>query len=739
MNAPVQPEAEEREAYPWEKRDAREARIRSRRLGPAVPEFTDAAVPIDERMPPNTFNSRENPNHPCYDLLNDFGGMIETHAVIDLAAKSAGAGSPLHTTPTVLAPDDGNFHEWAMLEDGTLADIPELDGYGPELWQAEEHTRPDEAAAEGLRLRDGEFVFFCKNRAGEVAPADAHAKAIEARTKMDAQSMDMALGLATQGIDAFQPKSAPRISIVDPFSEQRLDVAPLRRVNFFPSVAKQRRAGMLVHLNAWLDANPLTRMFTFTSGGRVRLDIPGEIKGRFKFLHRRLSNIHAHPYLRRIGCRFSFRASEVGTLYRACPFPREKGTEEGVIFAHIHAHVFVNFDHQLSPKGLRKFLRRIKSIWRYHWDFGRTVANAAEACKYPVKPGDFEILNDKEKAAFYRETRKLHIVQPLGGLRESIAERHEIALKGRKWRGIDKETKKSELKIKFRPDWNARPRKPAAQRAAEAYQRDRLRVLGLTAYSSAAELLGYANGLLSFEKRVRKDESKKLHKAVETAAGILARARRDFNSTRPATKAATLALARAEAAHGAAKALYAAGPTFRLSAADRAALLAQVAALRAAATTFLTFPIRPKAERRWLGVKKLKEVEKTARPQTVICNRVPARLGPAPFFDRVYRPALMVWNFNGDYAALRELPFVKEYGAAVAAQIADAEAKIAAESAGNSAVPNHSVHTSHITATRARRASDPTDPGLLASAEVWQAPPDPKISPSTSALATARL
>lgn len=714
-------EREKRETYPWEKADARRARVR---IGPR-PEFEANPAPYNDRLPPLGISpvSRES-NHPSFEALKAFKANMDEQRGLDLAGRSAGGRSGLYTAPVPLL-NTPAVHEYGMIHTGEVIDLPDYDGRGfEELCEAEEHDKfYSDSEAEGLRLRDSEYVFFCKNRAGELADAEAKAKADAARVKMNQQQMDLALGLASQGIQAFLPAHAPRMSIVDPFSEQVIEIPPVRRVNFFPPVAKARRASMLVHLNAWMEKHPKTRMLTFTSGQRVRLDRPGEVRGRFQFLARRISNLNAHPYIRRIGLRMSFRASEAGTFYRACPFPREAGTESGVIYAHIHAHVFAEFEHQLSPGGYKKFLRRVKSIWRYHWDYGTQVADPAEACKYPVKPGDLEILTDAEKAAWYREVFKLHIVQPLGELRETIAARQESALKGRKWRTRDKSTGQPALELRFRPDWNARPRLTAAQRNARAAMRERMRRLGLAMYSDAAELLSYANGLLSFEKRVRKDEMRVIQERREELAQCLSRARH--------RGAPAFSLFSIEAALHAANRQQ---PTFRLSVADNAALLAQVAQLRAAAVTLLTCA-RPAAEKRWLGIQRLKQIERENRPQKFIRNQVVARIGPAPMFtgDRVFRPTLAVWNFDrspAGFAALRELPFVREYGEAVAAKLAAAEAQARSESTAAAAGSYHRVHTSHITATRARGGADPGQGQLLAKAEAWTHKPDPKLTPA---------
>ncbi len=554
----------------------------------------------------------------------------------------------------------------AMVQSGALVELAGCDAL-PEFYEAEEHNqRNSESDAEGLRLRDSEFVFFCKNRAGEIVDAEAKEKADAAQKKIESQTINFALALASQGIPAFLPKKAPRASIVDPISEQRIDVPPVRRINYLPAVAKMRRAPMVKHLTAWVEKFPKTRMATFTIGKRRRLDRTGEIRAGISFMNRRISNLNAHPLLKTHGCHLTFRSDELGSLNRACPFPREKGTENGVIYAHIHAHVFLHFDHQLSPRRFKRFLRRMWSLWGYHWDYGRKIADPVEACKYPVKGADAEALTDAEHAALYRELRRMHMVQPLGELRETIAARHTSALKGRNWRDKDRN-----LTLKFRPDWNARPRMSQEERAAREAYRARMVKLGLHAFFQAAALLGAANSMLCKAAKVRRQISPALMTAICTQSRVL----------------------------------------------------------QSAAIAILRFNPRPWEERRMAGIRKVAAAEKEARTQGRINNRVCARLGPAPYFDRITRPALLVWNFDGDYSALRQHAFVREYAEAVRPLIERAEAALRADPT------QHSVHTSHLTATRARGAR--LDPGgvLFDHAEAWthQNPTEP--TPSDAAIA----
>ena len=411
-------------------------------------------------------------------------------------------------------------------------------------------------------------------------------------------------------------------------------------------------------------------MATFTAGPRLWVRGDGaELRDRVRWFHRRISNLNKSDLFRSHGAQMQFRGTEFGTIALACPWPREPGTENGLPLVHLHAHVIYTLEHQLSPRRWRRFLSKVKNLWRFHWDESGALENIREACKYPIKPGDYAHLSNDHVAAFYHATAGLHLVQPLGEFREIVAERRDAALKLVRLRNA-----KRELELRAKPDWNASAnRQTRAERNARAAYRQQERKRGLSVFIKAARLLEGARDL----------------RVAVCALGVSAPALRSAGRARAASAAAAFV---------ATPALF-------------AAMLARAAHLEALAVSLLTFCPRPYDERRERGVAELKRHDRAARPPRPMVNRIFARLAPAPYFDQITRPALHVANFNGDYSALMREAYVAEYVAAVRDQIARAER----------ALPLLRVHTSHAT-------GGDVLPGL-ATAEAWSDPPGRPAAP----------
>lgn len=564
---------------------------------------------------------------------------------------------------------------------GRLVDLADFDGYEDraDLLQGDAETcGADDADLENIRTRHSAFVWHCKNRAGEIVPQETKDAGDRAQAELRENTFDLAYKLAAAGVPAFLPKTAPRASIVDPETEQRIDLAPVRRLNFFPTVAKQRRDPVVKQLEAFCERQRC-RMATFTAGALCFVRGAGaELRARVEIFQRRLSRLNDSALFRAHGAQMQFRGTEFGTVRLACPVPREPGTEGGIPLVHIHAHVVYSLAHQLSPRRWRRFLAKVKNVWRFHWGENGKLENIREAVKYPIKPHDTEHLEPRHVRAIHEATKGLHLVQPLGAFREEIAARRESALKLRRERDAAKR-----LRLCARPDWNAHVgRLTAAEKSARATYRAQERKRGLSVCLKAARLVNAAAGL-------------------RLVAALIARG----------------ACAWGKLIRGGG--MKAGPPLLALAAADNArrarlvaVLFAQASRCDVLAAALLAFNPRPFAERRLSGVRQLQESDRAQRSRRPMTNRVCARLAPAPYFDRILRPAILVWNFTGDYSAVRAEPFVREYLDAVRPQIRRAEDELRRSSSFLK------VHTSHTTAGDAGGA-----PGLLETAEAWSAAP----------------
>jgi hypothetical protein len=529
--------------------------------------------------------------------------------------EAAAAAAPIVRPPAPVAYDGDPGHLSVFNGSG----IEQVER--PEHFDAIPNWLPDYPDAEEITaeqmhalFRDSVYLSHVKNRAGEIVTEEKREEARKAREILDAQSMEIALSLQAAGVPAFD-ENAKKLKpcIVDPIAQKVLPLVPFRRVNFIPAAAAQRRAPMLKHLESHLLAHPLTKMGTFTNGPRVWLN---EIRAAIEDQHRRLSKLNAGLTFRLFGAQFHFRATELGSLVRACRWPRtvtpspqtgfegiDPGADDpGELLAHIHSHVFYSLP---LTEAWSWFIGSIWDEWGAHWDHGRTIADAREACKYPVKPADMAFchMTSEETAELYRQLRGLHLVQAMGELRPRIRRRRAKALKGLKYRirgGADD----GALVLKWKYDPNAKGPRDLEAQALRAALAARERKAALARFVLSARFAAAAA-------------------ACEC----------------PAAAAACLWLA----------------------------------------VWFAVECPANDAEKARQAKKSLKLAERAAKAGKPRKNQICARLAPATYWDRVTRPALLVWNFDGDFAALARHKVVADLIQAAKPLIETAETKLETE------------------------------------------------------------
>ncbi len=582
------------------------------------------------------------------DAYEDQGEYIsdEQQAAVEAArlaafSRALSAG-PLHTNHTrlpdrwkddpgceyVLAPYDGAAGKAlrvAKLESGW----DRVPAWVPEYPDSEELTADQMHAL----FRHSVYLDHVKNRAGEILTEEAHARMKEARSVLDAQSMEIALALEAGGVGGFD-KNAQRLkpAIVDPIGRRVLPLVPFRRVNFNPACAAQRRSPMLKHLETFLGSHPQTKLATFTFGPRVWLS---EIRETIQQQHRRLSKLNGGRVFAKYGVSMQFRATELGTLTRACRWPRtaQKQTglaglditpdDPGELLAHIHSHVFLSFSCDLKERFL-PFVKETHSMWGAWWYYGKSINDAREACKYPVKPSDMTAarMSSDEVCELYKQLRGLHLVQPMSVLKKSIRRRRAKALKGLKYR-VQGGAGDGGLVLKWKYDPNARGPRDLKAQANRAALSARERRAALARFVAAVRFV---------------------------AAAAHARAQGDQD------------------------------------AADACTWLASWFALYCPAND---------AERARAGRKALKLAERASKARKRPVDQVAARLAPCPYFDRIHRPALLVWGFSGDWAALERQQVVADLIRTAAPLVQAAEKQLAADAQKAAPSYTHSSHQSH--------------------------------------------
>lgn len=205
------------------------------------------------------------------------------------------------------------------------------------------------------------------------------------------------------------------------FSKVRTQAPKFRNSCFLPYMASQSRGKMLKALEFHLERNPFARLWTFTSGERVGLS---GIRKRTRWLHSRLRKLNY--FLKTLGIEMVFRATEFGTPEGGGNSDGEfERNDAGEVRFHVHAHCMVRFleDRPMSKERWAATLEQVWEFWGLHWDDGKSVQDVRELCKYVSKPGAILGLADWELLKLYRETNSLHLIQPMGSLREEIRTR----------------------------------------------------------------------------------------------------------------------------------------------------------------------------------------------------------------------------------------------------------------------------------------------------------------------------
>jgi hypothetical protein len=309
-------------------------------------------------------------------------------------------------------------------------------------------------------------------------------------------------------------------------------------------------------------------------------------------------------------------------------------------------------------------------VWGYQWDFGNVVNQVHEACKYTIKPGDYEALAPQDVAYLRREMAGMKMVVAFRDLKAARRKRRGKAWIGRKWR--DENSEEKNLILRFGPCHNAKgPRdlKKIAEKAKLALEK---RVLALRRWLLVAAFTEGVKTVLTARHCIRSLAARRLlpRQIIPLAASLLACGRgqsslgpaRRAEQSDPCRRAARLLLAvvalRAQAEKDTLRARSSAGGYCDM-----------VSAFSRVSVELCRVPAPIEEQKRGEELKRKEEKPKNAPRK----NHVVARMSPHAHFDRITRPAFLVENFNGDFEALRQNPVVARALAATAAQIKEAE------------------------------------------------------------------
>ena len=208
-----------------------------------------------------------------------------------------------------------------------------------------------------------------------------------------------------------------RLVNLDPYQYQDLFIFGLhsrqykkldgyKNINFLPSVAQKNRSQKTKEMELFLKHNKNERMWTFTAGPRCNLS---QLQKKCRWMHRKISKLNDQPFMKELGARFVFRATEFGEL-------ASNGHDD--ISLHPHMHALLHLERYLRPDDWSFLLKRIQAFWGvYCKDCGK-IRNSRELVKYCVKPSDLDGLNNVQLNKLYHATDGLRLWESLRDFRK---------------------------------------------------------------------------------------------------------------------------------------------------------------------------------------------------------------------------------------------------------------------------------------------------------------------------------
>ncbi len=299
-------------------------------------------------------------------------------------------------------------------------------------------------------LSRGERVYLkiVQDESRREIPVEAFEKKKAERDLLMAQSIHIADMLESVGVKAYGESKLTMVGLLTGIEEPMID---FRNIVFIPAVAKRKRNRILGDLEYFIQNNPFSRMWVFTSGARCPIEV---VADRIKEVHRRISKLNAKPFMKAAGISIVFRATELGSLQRV----------EGKPTFHIHCHAIIHLGRKLGKDAWSLLLGKVREWWQFHFADARKVEMAREACKYVVKPGDLLDLSGPELKSLHDQLFKLHLVQTLGPLRDQRRDREDTDQR------FHRICTPLGTKLETVPNWNSRP--PAANSDGAAPRAD---------------------------------------------------------------------------------------------------------------------------------------------------------------------------------------------------------------------------------------------------------------------------
>lgn len=297
--------------------------------------------------------------------------------------------------------------------------------------------------------RETEFYNELDELTGVVADLGHFRKQDKAKSQTRLMSDEMADRSERLGIGGYH--QGELIRIIAPLSQSVEEIPPYRRNNSIPYIAQQKRSNTLKELIYYVQMESQKKGVCFRQW--VIHDGPRctsvHLKKRWQAQNRKIrewNKYHAAKY----GASIEFRSNEAGSPLKKShertldeqtgKWSRsyvldDKGQrvraldENGCQTWHPHTHCLVRMDRYLSDSEFENLIQAAQKHFQTPKLDSGAVREPREICKYVVKCADLKGISDIDFMRFLRRTKGLHLVQPLGGLRDQIREHKASCLK----------------------------------------------------------------------------------------------------------------------------------------------------------------------------------------------------------------------------------------------------------------------------------------------------------------------
>lgn len=364
--------------------------------------------------------------------------------------------SPIANAPV----DNEPLYKHDIFPDGKL--VPEWAGDFGELPEYNPRQDPEYKKLSQMEM---DFLWECHDDSGTVCEnfkrLKMERKVLEDESIEDAERMERlrpGSGFAGPSWDLY------RVGVQTKHIEQ---IPPVRKNIFFPVWAKLKRDHVVRYLEYLVDTyrpknagineetgkpnNPHVYPMVITNGPRVRME---DCPAAWREMADQCRRLNAEPWFKKY-FNFWVRSNEVGSIYH-----RDKDKHfvfdadgekirhvdhEGRQTYHPHCHLILYQKSFIPEDQYAGYLQRIRDWFDGKCWIGDGLREVREAVKYLVKPNEKRFLPDDEYLLMFDTLFGLNTVQPMGMLRETIADfkerkkRLHRPCKSNGWRWMEKD------------------------------------------------------------------------------------------------------------------------------------------------------------------------------------------------------------------------------------------------------------------------------------------------------------